>query len=136
MIEKIIEYSARNPVIVFLLIGFYLLVSQLMSSRTDFSVQLPTMRNPVVQAARPAEFVINLRRDGTVTLEGRVASLDAVGARLRARLDRAAAKNERLRVIVRADRRGRFGQLDEVLGLCRRAGVEQIIMRTVRGAGR
>jgi biopolymer transport protein ExbD len=90
----------------------------------------------VVRAARPAEFVINLRRDGTVTLEGRLASLPALRGRLRARLDRAAAKNERLRVIVRADRRGRFGQLDEVLGLCRRAGVEQIIMRTVRRGAR
>jgi len=121
--------------IVFLLISFYLLVSQLVTSQKDASVVLPEMTNPVVQNERPAEFVINLRADGTATIDRRPAALPTVRAMLRAQLDRAAQAQQPLRVVVRADHRGRFGKLDDVLGICKDAGVERIVLRARKGQG-
>jgi biopolymer transport protein ExbD len=50
-------------------------------------------------------------------------------ALLRAELTRAADGGEPFRVVVRADRRQRFGRLDEVFRLCRRAGLGRVIFR-------
>ncbi|HET6429408.1 MAG TPA: biopolymer transporter ExbD [Phycisphaerae bacterium] len=121
--------------IVFLLICFYLLVSQLVTSQKDASVELPEMTNPVVRNEGPAEFVINLRADGTATIDRRPAALPAIRAMLRAQLERAAQTRQPLRVAIRADRWGRFGKLDDVLGICRDAGLEWAVVRCRKGQG-
>jgi len=121
--------------IVFLLICFYLLVSQLMTRQKDPQVELPVMANPVTRQERPAEFVINVRADGTVVVDGRATSLAGFRAELARRLERALARDLPLRVVVRADRRGRFAELDEVLQSCRQAGVAKVTLRTQREAG-
>ena len=118
--------------IVFLLICFYLLVAQLISTQKDPTVELPEMASPAARPEDPAEFVINLRHDGTVTVEGRPVELRAVRAMLAEQLARAERTKQPLRVVVRADRRQRFGKLDELLKVCRQAGARQVVYRTVR----
>jgi len=129
--------------IVFLLICFYMLVAQLITNQKDASVLLPAMANPVSQSERPAEIVINLRADDRITVDGRVMSLARLEAVLADQLARARRRSARpagdqggqgdtsslLRVVVRADRRQRFGRMDQVLAACRKAGITQVVLR-------
>lgn len=118
--------------IVFLLICFYLFVAQLMSNQKDRTVQLPAMAAAEATREAPAELTINLRADGAVTMGGRTVTLDAVAATLQDQLSRSKEAGRRLRVVVRADERQRFGKLDEVLKVCRRCGAEQVVFRARR----
>ena len=115
--------------IVFLLICFYLLVAQLIGSQKDPSVQLASMSDQVLAAEAPAELVINLRDDGTVTVGGRPVRMSGLRALLADEKSNAAQAGQRFSVVVRADRRQRYGKLDEVLRLCRQAGVGKLIFR-------
>lgn len=121
--------------IVFLLICFYLLVSQLIQHQRDPSVQLPAMVSPVAQVEAPAEIVINLRADGKITIDGRPVPLETLVAVIAGELKRHEAAGTALRVVVRADKRQRFARLDEVLAACREAGLPQVIWRSKKGGG-
>ncbi len=125
-------YVAPLIDIVFLLICFYLLVAQLISEQKDPSVELASMANPEIRSEGPAELVINLRRDGAVTVSGRTVSLPALRALLSDQSDAAHRTGRTLRVVVRADRRQKYAKLDEVLETVRRSGIKQIVFRTVR----
>lgn len=119
--------------IVFLLICFYLLVTQLISSQVDPSIQLPTMNSPDAARELPAEIVVNLRADGSLIVGSRLMNLAQVRGVLAESVLRAAADDASIRVVIRADRRQRYGAMDEVLGVCRELGIESVILRAVGG---
>ena len=116
--------------IVFLLICFYLLVAQLISTQKDPAVQLPAMSSPAGRQESPAEFVINVRRDGAVAVGGRAVALGELRGMLSEQSARAVEAGRPLRVVVRADRRGSAGQLDAVLQACREAGLRTVVFRS------
>ena len=119
--------------IVFLLICFYLLVSQLITTQKDPSVVLPVMASPAAVSEQPAELVINLRNDGAIVIGGRSVSLAVMRSLLAEQIARCRKKNETLRVVVRADRRQRFGKLDDILRAARQAGAKQVVFRARKG---
>jgi biopolymer transport protein ExbD len=121
--------------IVFLLICFYLLVSQLITAQSDPSVQLPSMVSPLAEVEKPAEIVINLHQSGMVTVGGRDIAFPQLRAMLRDELIRAGQTQRPLRVVIRADRRQHYAKLDELLRTCRRAGVSRIVFRTLKKGG-
>ena len=115
--------------IVFLLICFYLLVAQFVSSQDDASVQLPIVTASQGQPEAPAEIVVNVRSDGKLIVEGQSLSLVKLRNLL---LDRKLkVEPDTLRVVIRTDRRELFGRLDEVLQTCRKTGLKQVIFRAV-----
>jgi biopolymer transport protein ExbD len=114
--------------IVFLLICFYLLVAELIRSQKDPTVALPAMAHAAAGEEVPAEVVVNLRADATVTVNG-VEVAERLTRLLRAERAKAARTSQPFRVVVRADRRQRFGRLDEVLVACKRAGLATIVFR-------
>lgn len=116
--------------IVFLLICFYLLVAQLITTQSDPAVQLPTMTSPLAATEQPAEVVVNLREDGTVLVNNQPLSLDALRAMLSASL---ADSDQPLRVVIRPDRRQRYQRLGEILAICRELNVAQVILRAQGG---
>lgn len=120
--------------IVFLLICFYLLVAQFVSSQDDASVQLPIIAASQGQPEMPAEIVVNVKSDGELIVEGRSLSLVELRSLLTDRKLKAGANT--LRVVIRTDRRGLFGRLDEVLQTCRQSGLKQIIFRAISGEER
>ena len=120
--------------IVFLLICFYLLVGQLVRDQKDPSVQLPAMASPVGHQESPAEFVINVRSDGTITIAGHPVTVLEAQKMLADQVTRAAQDRQPLRVVVRADRRGQCGKLDEVLQACREAGLQAVVLRSMRNS--
>jgi len=116
---------------VLFLIWFYLLVGQLVIHQKDAAVQLPAMASPMSTVEVPAELVINVRQDSTITIDGRPTETAALGRLVASELAKAQAAGQQLRVVVRADRRQRFALLDEVLRTCRRAGLSQVVFRAV-----
>lgn len=115
--------------IVFLLICFYLLVAQMISNQKDLSVQLPAMANPVIRQEAPAEFVINLRHDGIITVGGQRISLSALRTMLADQVDGANRTKRTFSVVVRPDRRQRYGRLNEIFEVCRQSGVRTLVFR-------
>jgi len=121
--------------IVFLLICFFMLASQLVQGQKDPEVLLPEMKNPLSAAEAPAEVTVNLRADGAVTVDGRALATESLTALLAGEADRARRAARPLRVVVRADRRQRFAALDDVLGACRKAGLSQVVFRAQQETG-
>lgn len=115
--------------IVFLLICFYLLVAELIRSQKDPTVALPAMAHAAAGEELPAEVVVNLRADATVTVNGVEVAVERLTRLLRTERAKALRSRQPLRVVVRADRRQRFGRLDDVLGACKRAGLATIVFR-------
>jgi len=115
--------------IVFLLVCFFMLTSQLIQTHKDPEVDLPIMTSPGAAREVPAEVTVNLRPDGTLSVGGRRIVVDDLAGVLTAHLARARRRGEAVRVVVRADRRQRFARLDEVLDVCRSIRLPQIVFR-------
>jgi biopolymer transport protein ExbD len=121
--------------IVFLLICFFMLATELVSSQQDERVSLPEMSNPESRSQAPAEIIVNLLADGSVSLGGRTLSRSGLEPLLTAENTRAMERSQPLRVVIRADRRQHYAALDDVLSACRRAGLTQVIFRAREGEG-
>ena len=113
--------------IVFLLICFFMLTTQLIAMQEDETIELPTMTAPVSQPKSPAEIVVNIRADGTLRANSTVVSLAELRDLLTRESARAAAAAKPLRVVVRTDRRQKFAMLGKVMGVCAEAGVKNVI---------
>jgi biopolymer transport protein ExbD len=120
--------------IVFLLICFFMLTTQLVKSQIDAAVQLPVMSSQQAMQESPAEIVINLREDGALLVGGVEMAIDALVPYLTERHTRAESKRELLRVVVRADKRLRFGELEDVLNACRQSGLAVVVFRSQQGS--
>jgi biopolymer transport protein ExbD len=116
--------------IVFLLNCFFMLATELIQSQRDPAVELPAMLSPDARTEAPAEIIVNLRPDGAVTVHGAEMALDILKEYLAAQSVHAEESGRPLRVVVRADRRQRFARFDEVLNVCRDAGLEQVVLRS------
>jgi biopolymer transport protein ExbD len=115
--------------IVFLLICFFTFTSQLIQIQKDASVTLPLMKSPQAEQEVPADFTVNLRPDGALTVDGRPMSPAALGPVLAGHMQQARAAGQRVRVVIRADHRQKFARLDEILEVCRRTGLAEVIFR-------
>ncbi len=121
--------------IVLLLISFYLIVSNSIRSYEDPAVELPRMSSELVGDEVPAELVINLRADDTLTVNRVAVPLDGLTELLSSERERGTARGESLRVVIRADRRQRFERLNRVLEACRDAGITSTLLRAIEERG-
>jgi biopolymer transport protein ExbD len=131
--------------IVFLLICFFMLATQLVQTQADPSVQLPAMSESKADREIPAEIIVNVRNDGTLLINGQTLAMNRLTGYLASQAARSAqvaragvggtsgtSEAQPLRVVIRADRRQRFDRLDKVLDACRQAGIDQVILRAER----
>lgn len=121
--------------IVFLLIGFFMLATQLIQTQADPAVQLPEMTRSKAGPDVPAEITVNVRTDGSLLVNGRTLAARDLAALLSLERGRKPSTDAPLRVVIRADKRQHFDKLDKVLEACRNAGISSIILRAERGAG-
>ena len=119
--------------IVFLLICFYLLVTQLITHQSDPAVKLPTMTSAMAGRPNPAEVVVNLRATGELVMDGRVVTLDQVRSLLADSMVAARATDQPVRVVIRADREQRYAALDELFTICRELTIRDVILRAQEG---
>ena len=115
--------------LVLLVIGAFVLVDRMAEVRRDPAVELPAMAGPAVIREAPAEVTVNLRADGGLTVDGRPVAMADLAGVLGARVTGRPPAAPPPRVVLRADRRQRFGDLDEVLGACRQAGLAAVVLR-------
>lgn len=108
--------------IVFLLIIFFMVGTQFTEIERDIALQVPEVGEAGPQSSAPERRVINVFRDGSVSLDREVVSLSKLTN------DLAAARGEYadLGVVVRGDAEVPFQRVADVLGACRAANISEM----------
>jgi biopolymer transport protein ExbD len=108
--------------IMFNLIIFFLVGTQFASLERDISLRVPEVVDRGVLTAAPKRRVVNVYRDGRITLDEKSISLRD----LTARLADARSQYSDLGVLVRGDGSGQFQRVAEVLNACKQAGIREL----------
>jgi biopolymer transport protein ExbD len=108
--------------VVFQLILFFLLGTKFTEMERKIGLEVPRVTENQALAAASDRQVVNIYRDGALTLDGESVSLDQLTDRLR----EARARHDGLGVLVRGDSTGQFQRVAEVLHACKRAGVREL----------
>lgn len=108
--------------IVFNLIIFFMVGTRFIGAETKLPVQVPEVADAGRLAPAQEKYVVNVYRDGQISLDDKF--LTAV--QLRQELEAARARNAALSVIVRGDGEGAFQHVATVLNACRQAGVSDM----------
>lgn len=111
--------------IVFLLLVFFLVATEYIDNEKDLTVKLPAFaKSAGSKKDRPKleRVLINIRDDGTIILENTPATRDQLWRVLvEARRD-----NPEIPVIVRGDKSVSYGEIFEIVGLCKKASIQNI----------
>lgn len=113
--------------IMFFLLVFFMISTIYMVEQRSLPVQLPK----AAQAAseNKPSFVVTMKEDGTLWLEEKQLSFDALAwqAQVESR------RNKNFSVLLRADERASYGKVVAVLDLLKRSGVERFALATEKG---
>ena len=112
--------------VIFLLLCFFVTVSVFSQWENEISIQLPSATTAQEPDRLPGEIVLNLAKDGKVSVNGRVLALDD----LKSRLARVAKFYPGQPVIIRADKEVRYETLVGVIDVCRAADVWNFSLAT------
>ena len=105
--------------VIFLLLCFFVTASYYARWESEFSIQLPAANNCTAPKSLPCDIVVNLAKDGTVSVNSNVLTLEDLGARLR-KISRFCPGQT---VIIRSDKASSYDALIKVIDVCRGAGV-------------
>ncbi|GHT00799.1 biopolymer transporter ExbD [Planctomycetales bacterium] len=108
--------------VVFLLLIFFLVVTNFSRPEIDQTVTLPAAGNGAKTELTSSTIVLNLRRDETLVVNGRVVAL----AELPRQLAEWREKFPQGRAVMRGDADTNYAQVMSVLSVCRAAGIEQV----------
>ena len=117
--------------VVFLLIIFFMVGAKFTELEREIDLEVPQVSDSAALAPAPEKMVVNVHRDGTITLNEQTVT----EAELVAQLTAARQQYADLGVIVRGDAAGTFQQVASALSAVRRAGVSEmgIAVRLARG---
>ena len=117
--------------VIFLLLCFFVTVSVFSQWESEISIKLPNAKTAETPERLPGEIIVNLAKDGKITVNSVALSLGDLGARL--------AKVARFYpgqpVIIRADKEVRYESLVELIDTCRAAGIWNFSLATEGGEG-
>lgn len=108
--------------IVFLLIIFFMVGTRFVEMERNIAVQVPAVRDAQALSSPPERRVINVYRDGRISLDRQPVTLD----QLTAELSIGRQQYAELGVIVRGDAEGTFQNIASVLNACRQAGIAEM----------
>jgi biopolymer transport protein ExbD len=108
--------------VVFNLIIFFVVGTRFADMERSIAVQVPAVRDAQTLSPAPEKRVINVDRDGRVSLDKQIVTLDELTATL------AAARGEYadLGVVIRGDEQAPFQHVAGALNACRRAGISEM----------
>ena len=112
--------------VIFLLLCFFVTVSVFSQWESEISIQLPKAGTAEEPDRLPGEIILNLARDGKVTVNGQTLSLED----LRVRLQRVSKYYPGQPVIIRADKQTAYEQLIGVVDVCRSADIWNFSLAT------
>lgn len=120
-----LQLAPMIDVILFLL-AFFLLTWNIARYETDLKIKLPTARQGKEPNRLPGEVILNVRKDGAITLNQRVVSetelADILKGVVKSYPDQA--------VVVRADEDVNYKFIVKVLDVCRAANVYNVAFAT------
>ena len=105
--------------IVFLLIIFFMVGTKFAEWEHKLALKVPQVKQTGALAPAPEKRVINVYRDGRVSLDRDFVTIDELTSRLAAVRQQYAG----LGIVVRGDAEGEFQNVASVLGACREAGI-------------
>jgi biopolymer transport protein ExbD len=108
--------------IVFLLIIFFLVGTEFAEAERKIGLRIPEVRDHGALTAAPEKKVVNVYRDGSITLDRAPVTLPQLTQQLAA----VRAQYPDLGVLVRGDAKGEFQRVAEVLNACKQAGVQEL----------
>ncbi len=106
----------------FNLIIFFLVGTEFATLERNITLRVPEVVDKGALTTAPERRVVNVYRDGTVTLDEKQVTLDQLTKRLAA----ARAQYSDLGVLVRGDGQGVFQRVAEVLNACKQAGIQEL----------
>jgi len=106
----------------FNLIIFFLVGTEFATLERNITLRVPEVVDKGALTTAPERRVVNVFRDGTVTLDEKQVTLDHLTKRLAA----ARAQYSDLGVLVRGDGQGVFQRVAEVLNACKQAGIQEL----------
>jgi biopolymer transport protein ExbD len=112
--------------VIFLLLCFFVTASVFSQWENEISIQLPSAATGEQPARMPGEIIVNLGKDGGISVNGRKLTLED----LESRLARIAKFYPGQPVIIRADRDTRYDSLVKVIDTCRAADVWNFSLAT------
>ncbi len=116
--------------VVFLLLVFFLAATTFAKDEVTMDLDLPKSQSGKPKEAAPP-LVVVIRKDGALSVDGRVVDEDG----LRQRLSAAAARSKDQEVLVRGDVRVHFGAVASVLDACRIAALTKVAIAAAPSDG-
>ena len=112
--------------VIFLLLCFFITTSVFSQWEYEIDITLPTAQSGKVPDRLPGEIIINIAKDGRVSINQQDITLDA----LKTRLDRLSKYFPGQPVVLRADKETRYDNLIKVIDTCRKADIWNFSMAT------
>lgn len=108
--------------VLFLLIIFFMVGTKFTEMERKIGLKVPQVSNVDALTSAPEKKVVNVYRDGQITLDQETLTLDELSRKLSA----ARSQYEDLGVLVRGDGSGEFQYVADVLNACRKAGITEL----------
>ena len=118
--------------VIFLLLCFFVTVSVFSQWESEISIKLPNAKTAETPERLPGEIIVNLAKDGKITVNSAALTLGDLGARLA----KVAKFYPGQPVIIRADREVRYESLVELIDTCRAAGIWNFSLATDNSEGK
>jgi len=112
--------------VIFLLLFFFITTSVFSQWEYQIDITLPSAQSGRVPERLPGEIIINITKDGRVSVNQQDLTLDV----LKTRLDRLAKYFPGQPVVLRADKETRYEDLIKVVDTCRKADIWNFSMAT------
>lgn len=108
--------------VLFLLIIFFVVGTKFIETERQIELKLPQVGPNQALSAAPEKKIVNVYRDGQITLDRQDVSLDELKSHLAA----AHAQYHGLGVLVRGDGNTPFERVANVLNICKQAGIADL----------
>ena len=108
--------------IVFLLIIFFMVGTKFTELERKIALEVPQVNDVAALAPAPEKRVVNVYRDGRISLDEQFVTIDE----LKTRLSAAHSEYQDLGVIVRGDAQTPLQNVATVFGACRNAGIAEL----------
>lgn len=108
--------------IVFLLIIFFMVGTKFSELERKIGLEVPSVADSGALTAAPAKRVVNVYRDGSLTLDRTPVTIEQLTDTLSA----AQRQYSDLGVLIRGDATGQFQRVAEVLNACKQAGIVEL----------
>ena len=117
--------------VIFLLLCFFVTVSVFSQWESEISIKLPNAKTAEAPERLPGEIIVNLAKDGAISVNSVRLSLEELGARLA----RVAKFYPGQPVIIRADKEVRYETLVKLIDTCRASDIWNFSLATEGGEG-